>query len=178
MTAPNLFVMSSAVISPCGRWRYKLVRQWDDTLFTAVFIMLNPSTADSTTDDPTIRKCMGFARHNNCGGIEVYNLFAYRCSKPQSLAVLSHNERIGPENDDYLCAINRYSGKLIYAWGNSMERYPWFKERVEEIRNLFSFRPAWCVKQSEGKQPWHPLYVPYGEFQAEGIFTLVQNSTR
>lgn len=168
MKTGDLFIERNAALSPCGTWRYKLTRRWDKTLPAAVFIMLNPSTADAEKDDPTIKKCMGFANHNGCGGIEVYNLFAYRATKPQMLQGLLRREvRIGPENDDYLRYVNRYPWRLVYAWGNTMHAQPWFQERVAEIRGLFSERPAYCIKQTGG-EPWHPLYVPYGEFQKEG----------
>lgn len=165
----NLFMESTAALSPCGTWRYRLTRKWDESLRVAVFIMLNPSTADAELEDPTIRKCMGFAKHNGLGGIEIYNLFAYRATKPKVLqGLISSSERIGPENDDYLRAINRYSGTLVYAWGNTLHAQPWFQERVAEVRGLFSYRPVYCVKQT-GREPWHPLYVSYGEFKPEGL---------
>lgn len=164
----SLFMESTAAISPCGTWRYRLTRRWNKELRVAVFIMLNPSTADADKEDPTIRKCMGFAEKNGLGGIEIYNLFAYRTTNPKILGGLTTSMRVGPENDDYLRAINRYSGTLVYAWGNTLHRMPWFQQRVDEIRGLFSERPAYCVKQTSG-EPWHPLYVPYGEFKLEGL---------
>lgn len=63
----------SAVISPCKMYRYLLRRAWDESLPTALFVMLNPSTADAEVDDPTIRRCMGFARSWGMGSIEVVN---------------------------------------------------------------------------------------------------------
>src|SRR5437868_12651695 len=71
----------SAVISPCGKFRYRLTRQWGEGA-ALPFVMLNPSTADAEQDDPTIRKCVGFAKRMGYDGIEVVNLYAYRATKP------------------------------------------------------------------------------------------------
>lgn len=79
MTA-TLEIKKDATISDCGKYRYRLSRIWEPGRPVATFVMLNPSTADATNDDATIRKCMGFARRWNLGGIHVGNLFAYRAS--------------------------------------------------------------------------------------------------
>lgn len=68
----------NAVISACGRYRYLLTRQVRPGSRTATFVMLNPSTADATSDDPTIRRCSGFARRLGCGKLVILNLFAVR----------------------------------------------------------------------------------------------------
>ena len=60
---------SEAVISRCGLYRYSLIREWDPMKKWCGWIMLNPSTADASTDDPTVRRCMGFAKLMNAGGI-------------------------------------------------------------------------------------------------------------
>jgi hypothetical protein len=72
----------SAVISPCGLYRYRLTRTWDAVRWSAAFVMLNPSTADAVDDDPTIKRCVGFAKRWGCGGIVVANLFAFRSADP------------------------------------------------------------------------------------------------
>lgn len=65
-----------------------------------VWVMLNPSTADGESDDPTIRKCMGFARRSSHGGIIVVNLFAYRATDPKTLRSIA--DPVGPDNDDHI----------------------------------------------------------------------------
>lgn len=163
LTMPDLFCRKSAIVSSCGTWRYRLDRSWADGE-PLVFIMLNPSTADADQDDPTIRKCAGFARHNGYQGIRVFNLFAFRATKPSLLGELGYSaERIGPENDYYLRSISPYN-QVVFAWGSSVARFPWFKQRVREVTGLFHRREIWCVKQSGGN-PWHPLYVPYGRLE-------------
>lgn len=75
----------AAGLSPCGLYRFWLTRCWAPAKPCALFIMLNPSTADHEQDDATIRKCIGFARRWGMGSIRVANLFAYRATKPDDL---------------------------------------------------------------------------------------------
>ena len=89
-----------AAIDPTGLYRYSLWREWDANAPRVAFVMLNPSRADANTDDPTLRRCLGFARSWGCGSIEVVNLFAYRASRPDILRVVL--DPVGPENDRYL----------------------------------------------------------------------------
>src|SRR5262249_14212908 len=91
-------VRRAAVISDCGRYRYSLTRRWGDAAEPrALFVMLNPSTADAEQDDPTIRRCIGFAKAWGMGSLEVVNLYALRATDPAAL--LSAPDPIGPKND-------------------------------------------------------------------------------
>ncbi len=81
---------ADASISICGRYRYWLKRVWDSSKPTAGFCLLNPSTAVGLVDgipvdDPTIRRCAGFAKSWGCGGIRVVNLFAIRATDLQKI---------------------------------------------------------------------------------------------
>lgn len=107
---------SSAVLSADGVYRYELRRVWGDPDRLVGWIMLNPSTADADIDDPTIRRCMGFARSWGYGGIVVRNLFALRATNP---AVLRwHADPVGPENDYWLLAGGQETDCLtVCAWG-------------------------------------------------------------
>jgi hypothetical protein len=89
----------SAVISPCGRYRYRLDRRWADGPSIA-WIMLNPSTADSNTDDPTIRRIRAFSQAWGFGALTVVNLYAWRATDPRDL--WQAPGPVGPENDAYL----------------------------------------------------------------------------
>ena len=88
---------SGAAFSPCGRYRYKLWRVWDPArpLGCVMFLMLNPSTATDNEDDPTIRRCIGYARSWGYGGLYVGNLFAYRATDPRRLAASGSSRRSG-----------------------------------------------------------------------------------
>lgn len=118
--------------------------------------MLNPSTADASKDDPTIRKCMGFARRLGYGGIEVVNLFAYRARWPSELRTAS--EPVGPENDEHIAWACR-GGKIYAGWGtNSIvaNRAVIVKALIYRSGALLS-----CFAISKDGQPCHPLYLPY-----------------
>lgn len=106
-----------AELSDCGNYRYALGRRWGDGP-RMLFIMLNPSTADHIEDDPTIKRCMGFAKREGCESIEVVNLFALRASKPKFLTRYDfHTTHGGNATTNWtLDAISR-SDIIIAAWG-------------------------------------------------------------
>jgi hypothetical protein len=107
-------MIRTATISPCGQFRYRLGRRWGSGL-TLLFVMLNPSTADADQDDPTIRRCIGFAQSHGCDGIEVVNLYAYRATKPADLKRAGYP--VGPENDGHISAAACDAGAICVAWG-------------------------------------------------------------
>ena len=112
----DLLTEADAVISDCERYRYRLTRRWDDGP-TCTFIMLNPSTADARKDDPTIRRCIGFARREGCAALLVINCFAFRATKPADL--FAAEDPIGPENDRHIMAASLDAdGQVIAAWGD------------------------------------------------------------
>lgn len=155
-----------AVISPCGTYRYSLVRSWDDTRSALVFLMLNPSIADGNVDDPTIRKCMGFAKRLGYGGIVVLNLFAYRATKPADLFAAGETVAIGPENDRVIRAFCDPWRPIVCAWGSNAKMG---SPRVREVLHLLrvdryvddmgcSIRALAINKDGT---PAHPLYLSY-----------------
>lgn len=161
-----------AEISRCEQYRYLLWRTWDEHKRVLIFVMLNPSTADGRIDDPTIRKCIGFAKRNGYGGIEVVNLFAYRATYPADLAAAwRHNtcKAVGLDNDQYLIDRIGKSGKdVCLAWGGHGERYP---ERVAQVMKIvLRYRTGdhttrdcapQCLGRTSSGQPRHPLMLAY-----------------
>ncbi len=106
----------SAVVSPHGAYRYRLSRIWDDAAPLALWVMLNPSTADAEVDDPTIRRVRAFTKAAGCGGFEVVNLFALRATDPKEM--LASQMPFGPDNDEHIRgAIRETSGPIVCAWG-------------------------------------------------------------
>lgn len=147
----------SACISPCGKYRYSLSRPStidNPTARPAVFCMLNPSTADATTDDPTIRRLRGFARDWDCAGIIVVNLYALRATNPRELRTAS--DPIGPENDDYLFQVAHENRDVVCAWGKNAR-----SDRVSRALDIFRAARArtWCLALSKDGTPKHPLYL-------------------
>ena len=154
---PTLLGYSGAVLSADGSCRYLLARIWEPALWPAVFVMLNPSTADATVDDRTIHRCMDFARRWGCGGIVVVNLFAIRATDPR--VMLAHREPVGERNDDVIRAVARMHAKhWVAAWGvHGTHR----GRDVEVARLLTDSKVALqCLRLSKQGHPWHPLYLP------------------
>lgn len=147
----------SAEISPCGQYRYTLTRpatQLHPETGSAVFCMLNPSTADATVDDPTIRRCRGFAERWGCSGITVVNLYALRSKDP---AVLwSHADPVGPMNDYWLSRVARECRDVVCAWGANARA-----DRVRDAVDLLEAAGAklLCLGTTAAGHPRHPLYV-------------------
>lgn len=145
--------LKSAIISPCRLYRYDLGRRWGIGK-TCTFIMLNPSTADADIDDPTIRRCLGFARREDCRALRVVNLFAYRANDPADL-IYGGDNPIGPDNLSYLYdAIIEADGPLIAAWG----AWRGAQDPGGLLARLFPGLLQ-CLGQTKSGAPRHPLYV-------------------
>lgn len=141
----------SAVISPCGLYRYRLGRRWGDGP-TVMFLMLNPSRADAEKPDPTMTRCVGFAKAWGFGGLAIGNLFALRSTDPKEL--YRADDPIGPENDDHLRAMAAEAGLIVGAWGNHgslMGRYAAVREMFPSMKIL---------RLTSIGHPSHPLYLP------------------
>jgi hypothetical protein len=149
---------TGATFSPCGLYRYDLWRTWGDGP-VGLWIMLNPSTADATANDPTVERCERRSRAWGWGGFHVVNLFALRSTDPAAL--YSHPDPIGPENNAHILRTARATpaGLVICAWGSHGKHL----ERASEV--VLNLRVAGvslrCLKQNQDGSPAHPLYLPY-----------------
>lgn len=151
---------AGAALSPDGVYRYHLWRELAPATFgTCVFVMLNPSTADANIDDPTIRKCRGFASGLGYRRLEVVNLFAYRATNPRDLSRVA--DPVGPYNNEFIVETCRNAGLVICAWGG--DRFA--RSRATQVLELLreSGRPLVCLRKSAEGYPWHPLYIPYSQ---------------
>lgn len=149
--------MNSAIISPCGLYRYRLERELGGPGGPVVFIMLNPSTADANQDDPTIRRCIGFGKAWDRSRLIVGNLFAYRSTDPKVLKKVP--DPIGPDNDQYLfdmCLKPHTLVVLAYGAGGD------YRDRGVQVRYNLKVRGATChyLKLTQVGHPQHPLYLP------------------
>lgn len=155
-------VSQGAVLSACGRYRYRLWRQWGAG-GTCVWVMLNPSTADADRDDPTIRKCVGFARRWGYGGIEVVNLCAWRATDPRELFNVPHptSEPHQPRRNFVAVEQVLEAAKIVVAaWGVPGGEF------AQATTMLDTFKARWPAKLrvigfNAGGTPKHPLMVPY-----------------
>lgn len=149
--------MSNALISDCEKYRYWLTRSCENMFpekGSALFVMLNPSTADANIDDPTIRRCIGFARSWDCNSLTVANLYAYRATKPSEL--WKCNDPIGPDNDRWLWKLAKEHGDIVCAWGDQAK-----PERVKEFKKIAKEADVklWCLGTNKSGSPKHPLYL-------------------
>lgn len=149
--------LMGAEFSVCRTWRYALWRKWNDqNRKSCMFIGLNPSTADETADDPTIRRCIRFARDWGCGALYMLNLFGYRATDPK--VMMRAGDPIGAGNDAAIVQYAERCSMIVAAWGI----HGHLAGRDDHVRRLlrqneFELR---CLGKTKDGFPKHPLYVP------------------
>ncbi|VEJ09196.1 DUF1643 domain-containing protein [Actinobacillus delphinicola] len=148
-------MISGAKFSDDRQYRYVLWRIWDNSEPYVTFVCLNPSTADEKENDPTIRKCISYARKWGYGGIYVINLFAFRATDPSLL--LEQEDPVGKDNDYWITNITRNSAMVIGAWGNSGRKVEHFTMRTKMIKNLIP-QLHYLILNKSG-EPSHPLFL-------------------
>jgi hypothetical protein len=148
---------SGAVLSACGRYRTLLWRAWSARR-PLVFVMLNPSTADAEQNDPTIRRCIGFARREKAGGLVVVNLSPWRATSPRELgfARARGDDVLWPIKNEADIRLAASVGPVVVAWGAA--RRPWMEDAAAAVERVCA--PARCLGKTKGGEPRHPLMVP------------------
>lgn len=144
-----------AILSECKEYRYELWRIWDDQKPKVLFIMCNPSTADADKDDPTIKRCIGFAKSWGYGGIYVGNLFALRSTNPKAL--LNRANPVGKYNVLHIYQMLQKCKIVVTAWGNGKIVEKIFSERPD-YKPLNGILPYYIDLAKDGT-PKHPLYL-------------------
>jgi hypothetical protein len=172
----------AADISDCGMYRYNLVRLWNSNPLVrarvVAFVALNPSTADATMDDPTIRKEIAFAKAWGMDGLLKLNLYAWRETSPKNLFEASKNhDIIGPRNTVDFIHVQIFAFQcefVVAGWGtNTNKSYARrIASRGEEVTNKLREEGVKmrCFRINKDGSPQHPLYVsnktpliPWGE---------------
>lgn len=139
-----------------SRYRYTLVRQFDKGHGTVVFIMLNPSTADAIKDDPTIRRCKGFAQQWGYRQLLVVNLFAARATDPKDLKLM--DDPVGKYNDSIILDTIKGAERVIVAWGN----HGGHQDRDLEVMGLIEpYCIPFCLGVTGSGSPKHPGRISY-----------------
>jgi hypothetical protein len=141
-------------------YRYNLFRIWNENGGRMLFILLNPSTADETKDDPTIKRCITRAFALGYGGIEIVNLFAMRSTYPHNL--FNTSDPVGPENDLYILGAVERTELVVCGWGKHGNYLDRAKTVLGIVRSC-NRAPHYLKLNSDGT-PRHPLYVPYSVF--------------
>lgn len=149
------YIESDAVLSDCKRYRYLLRRVWDYDGVRALFVMLNPSTADASVDDATIRSCTRLCSSQKFGSFEVVNLFAYRATDPDEL--LECDDPVGLINENVTRAAANRCDLVICAWGSHVMG---MTRKSETFRILKDRKiPIYCFGKNKDGSPKHPLYL-------------------
>lgn len=149
---PDLFMEHSAEFSPCRTYRYVLWRIWGGSTGYAMFIGLNPSTADETTNDPTVRRCIAYAKYWGYSGLCMTNLFAYRATDPAEMRRAV--DPVGPDNNDWLRDAGSLASVIVAAWGCHGRHHG----RDLVVRQMFP--QLTYLRLTKDGHPAHPLYLP------------------
>lgn len=149
---------SGATLSMDRKYRYRLWRTWDPTRPLVAWIMLNPSTADHETNDPTIKKCIKFSQRWGFGGLEVVNLFPYRATNPAELKKLSYFEALGPANAErFIWDAAGRAAQTIAAWGQHGRLHGQdYQVTLEALSRGIKLH---ALKLAKNDTPYHPLYL-------------------
>ena len=114
-------------------------------------IGLNPSTADEVEDDPTLIRCINFAKSWGYGGVCMTNLFAYRATDPNDMKAAA--DPVGASNNRWLTRLAKEAGIVVAAWGNDGN----YLNRASQIKNKIP--DLYCLKMNKSGEPAHPLYL-------------------
>lgn len=155
MPEPTYTSQGATFSEPDRVYRYLLWREWDPARPRVLFVMLNPSTADETVLDPTLRRCLGFAQRWGFGSFTIANLFALRSTDPKRLREVE--DPVGPLNDGYLSAAAMTAGRVVAAWGAHGGLY----HRADAVTRML--RPCvdlMALRLTSAGDPGHPLYLP------------------
>lgn len=147
-------MIREANFSSCRHYRYLLEREWDENKPTVLFIMLNPSRADHKQDDPTIRRCIGFAKALGFGRLFIANLFAFKATKPSDL--IKADEPSGPRNLEYLRKARKESQTIITAWGVPSAIQKLAPEKQFKLINKWE---TYSLGYCKDGNPRHPLFL-------------------
>ncbi|WAL58838.1 DUF1643 domain-containing protein [Thermocoleostomius sinensis] len=157
----NQDIQGGAIFDQDHRYRYLLWRTWELAAPRLAFVMLNPSTADAHTNDPTIRRCISFAQSWGYGSLEVVNLFARMATHPRQLQQVT--DPVGVECDRHLIGAISRADRVILAWGKGGSLY----QRDRSVLQLLTHHranhcvvpPLYCLGVTQNGQPRHPLYL-------------------
>lgn len=150
---------STAVYSPCERYRYLLTRTWEPAGPKALFVMLNPSTATERQNDPTVERCERRARALGFGAFRVANIFAFRATDPRDMRAAP--DPVGPGNDAAIAESCPWADTIVAAWGTHGAHL----DRGAAVEALLraSGRPLHTLGLTKDGHPRHPLYIAYAQ---------------
>jgi hypothetical protein len=163
-------IISDALISDNKEYRYELTRVWEPKKPKILYIGLNPSTADETDDDQTIRKLIQYSKNWGYGGLVIVNVFAYRSRDWKKL--VCHSNPIGVSNKltlqswAFLC--KKRSMRVMFMWGRNAAKVN--PEWVAEVEAMFLENDVECFQLNMDGSPVHPLMLPYSVEPIKYVF--------
>lgn len=159
-------VKRTAVIDPTGRYRWRLDREWEPGRGRVLWVMLNPSTADGEQDDPTIRKCIGFARRWGLGALTVCNVAPHRATNPRDMERMVYED--GQDGRDWQYPNRPWiegaldgSALVVCAWGAGVATCDLEEQALDLTYWLQTFRTIHCLGRTAAGFPRHPLMLTY-----------------
>jgi hypothetical protein len=142
------------IFSPCEKYRYTLWREVNPNGEGYVqWIALNPSTADETKDDPTVRRMQGFSRDWGARYCLVTNVFAFRATNPRDMK--AQHDPWGPTNMHHIQRLAKHARMVVAAWG---VHGAWMRADLS-LQQALSDIPLKCLGKTKDGQPRHPLYI-------------------
>jgi hypothetical protein len=148
----NLFEDTGAEFSVCRKHRFALWRIWDKSKPLVMFIGLNPSTANESANDHTIKRVRSIVNYNGFGGFYMMNCFSFISTDPDKLIYEGDNT----ENNKWLLKISQLCDEIVFAWG--VFKIVQLKGRDKELRGMFPNAKA--LRITKAGCPWHPLLIP------------------
>ena len=136
-------------------YRYFLWTLWDTTRPLVLWILLNPSIASLSQNDPTVSRCMQRSQILGFGEAIITNAFAYRSTDPKQLYQATNP--IGPDNNYWLRTLSQQADQIICGWGS----HGAYQDRDQAIQSLLKTQNLYCLGQTQKGQPKHPLYLSY-----------------
>jgi hypothetical protein len=149
----SVYLSMGADLSACGRYRYRLWREWSTQLPILGVVGLNPSTADASKDDHTIRRCVSLAKANGYGRLEMLNLWAFRATDPSNLPTVVTEEE--QHNTIVVHEISRSCARMVAAWSS----HP---KAALRLGSHGGVREWWCFGVTKDGSPRHPSRLPNG----------------
>lgn len=158
-----IFQENGAIFSPDRLYRYSLWRLWEPSKGHVVFIGLNPSTADENLNDPTIRRCITFAKDWGYGGLYMLNLFGFRSTDPKALKRMldAGQDPVGLGNDINITSSCGSADLVVAAWGNlgALQQRGWAVLKDLQRQGIKAF----TLGLTKEGTPRHPLYIAKGQ---------------
>lgn len=153
------YLHMNATLSPDEYFRFSLTRAWINTKDrdyhrSALFIMLNPSTANNYQDDPTVKRCVNIADTHDCDRLTIVNLFPFITPIPKVLMKWTAEKL--DQNDAHIRDALEHTQLIICAWG-SLVKDEILRSRAREVLKLIHV-PTFALHINKDGNPKHPLY--------------------